>query len=89
MTANTRPFTATAMARSMALWTPCGKSQGLPSMCADYREHAMGHGANAAAIAYVELAASRWFNAVRCRHRQEHRGASLKLCLGVNRALKR
>ena len=31
MTARTRPFTAMAMAQSMALWTPCGKSQGSPS----------------------------------------------------------
>jgi 2-isopropylmalate synthase len=66
------------------------KESGLAFDVADYREHAMGHGANAAAIAYVELRLADGSTLFGVGIDKNIVVASLKAVVsGVNRALKR
>jgi 2-isopropylmalate synthase len=66
------------------------KESGLAFDVADYREHAMGHGANAAAIAYVELRLADGTTLFGVGIDKNIVVASLKAVVsGVNRALKR
>ncbi len=66
------------------------KESGLTFDVADYREHAMGHGANAAAIAYVELRLADGSSLFGIGIDKNIVVASLKAVVsGVNRALKR
>jgi 2-isopropylmalate synthase len=66
------------------------KESGLAFDVADYREHAMGHGANAAAIAYVELRLGDGSTLFGVGIDKNIVVASLKAVVsGVNRALKR
>ena len=66
------------------------KESGLAFDVADYREHAMGHGANAAAIAYVELRLTDGSTLFGVGIDKNIVVASLKAVVsGVNRALKR
>jgi 2-isopropylmalate synthase len=66
------------------------KVSGLAFDVADYREHAMGHGANAAAIAYVELRLADGATLFGVGIDKNIVVASLKAVVsGVNRALKR
>ena len=66
------------------------KESGLAFDVADYREHAMGHGANAAAIAYVELRLADGSALFGVGIDKNIVVASLKAVVsGVNRALKR
>jgi 2-isopropylmalate synthase len=66
------------------------KESGLNFDVADYREHAMGHGANAAAIAYVELRLADGSTLFGVGIDKNIVVASLKAVVsGVNRALKR
>ena len=66
------------------------KELGLAFDVADYREHAMGHGANAAAIAYVELRLADGSTLFGVGIDKNIVVASLKAVVsGVNRALKR
>jgi 2-isopropylmalate synthase len=66
------------------------KESGLAFDVADYREHAMGHGANAAAIAYVELRLADGATLFGVGIDKNIVVASLKAVVsGVNRALKR
>jgi 2-isopropylmalate synthase len=66
------------------------KESGLAFDVADYREHAIGMGANAAAVAYVELRLVNGGNIFGVGIDKNIVTASLKAVLsGVNRALKR
>ena len=66
------------------------KESGLAFDVSDYREHAMGHGANAAAIAYVELRLADGATLFGIGIDKNIVVASLKAVVsGVNRALKR
>jgi 2-isopropylmalate synthase len=66
------------------------KESGLTFDVADYREHAMGHGANAAAIAYVELRLADGSSLFGIGIDKNIVVASLKAVVsGVNRAVKR
>jgi 2-isopropylmalate synthase len=66
------------------------KESGLAFDVSDYREHAMGHGANAAAIAYVELRLADGSTLFGVGIDKNIVVASLKAVVsGVNRALKR
>ncbi len=66
------------------------KESGLAFDVADYREHAMGHGANASAIAYVELRLADGSTLFGVGIDKNIVVASLKAVVsGVNRALKR
>ncbi len=65
------------------------KDSGIALDVADYREHALGHGANAAAIAYVELRLTDGTNLYGVGIDKNIVVASLKAVVsGVNRALK-
>ncbi len=66
------------------------KESGVSFDVADYREHAMGHGANAAAVAYVELRLADGTSLFGVGIDKNIVVASLKAVVsGVNRALKR
>jgi 2-isopropylmalate synthase len=66
------------------------KESGLPFEFVDYREHAMGHGANATAIAYVELRLADGSTLFGVGIDKNIVTASLKAVVsGVNRAVKR
>ena len=64
---------ARATARSTPLSTRCAHARPSRSSWSTTSEHAIGAGANATAVAYVEARAGDGRHALRRRHRQEHR----------------